>query len=410
MTASRSAHKPCFAFLGMVVSAVFLCPKSALCESVQRAEVLIYYANETAPDDAEAKNYQTIIGWLRSSAHPRHQKVAETLEQDIHVFPAAVDVEVHSLKSQLPKTVGAPNTVVITNRLCRQGKCLVWRTDWPSVRRVDLKVPSCKDRDYITKSNPLSCPDTFQSFLGQVARWFDPGKHNFVLITKSHGSTESSITTRLRIRSETISRDEVLRRALIQQDDAKPLDEGQDIGITKEEYFYILGEAGKQWGMQFTLVYPEACCSTIDDSLIAKLSSNIGCVCYNSETTSFYINLIYPDILRQMKGRKSFAGSMMSNLPSKFVLLHPREYRSHPPVAVDRLASFPMMVYFTPLALWVVWGAWMALSVLRRTRSFSLHPWLSVSTSSADRPPIAGHPLLAADGHVNYSTSPTMAE
>ena len=83
----------------------------------QPSEVFIYYANETAPEGQEAANYDTIIGWLRSTDNEKHAEIADQLEQDRRIFVAAVDVELNTLLRRLPDIENGPQAVIFTNRL-----------------------------------------------------------------------------------------------------------------------------------------------------------------------------------------------------------------------------------------------------------------------------------------------------
>src|SRR5262249_29263094 len=86
-----------------------------------RDEVFLYYANETAPDAAEARNYATMCSWFGGSTDPKHRQIADYLEEDRLLFQAAVDVEIGDL------TRGPPRALFFTNRLVRRGRCLVIR-------------------------------------------------------------------------------------------------------------------------------------------------------------------------------------------------------------------------------------------------------------------------------------------
>ena len=52
-----------------------------LAAEAERQEVLVYYANETAPDAAEAANYATIKNWLESSDLQKARTIAQSLTQ-----------------------------------------------------------------------------------------------------------------------------------------------------------------------------------------------------------------------------------------------------------------------------------------------------------------------------------------
>jgi len=93
------------------------------------ADVLIYYANETSPEGREAKNYDTLIGWLRSGDNPKHALIASQLEKDRRAFQAAVEVEIDSLSGELARMKDGPQAIVLTNRLARRGLCQIIRSD-----------------------------------------------------------------------------------------------------------------------------------------------------------------------------------------------------------------------------------------------------------------------------------------
>src|SRR5687767_1757655 len=67
-------------------------------------DVLLYYANETAPTAEEATNYDTIIGWLRGSKNPIHERTSDQLDVDRRVFAAAVDVETAEIIAEIPRS------------------------------------------------------------------------------------------------------------------------------------------------------------------------------------------------------------------------------------------------------------------------------------------------------------------
>ncbi len=92
----------CFSQVRRVVVAPLLA--AALCcgcsESRDvRPEVLIIYANETAPNAAETENLDTVIAWLQSSDNAKAREIAGQLLRDRAVFPVEVDDEIAAIRA-----------------------------------------------------------------------------------------------------------------------------------------------------------------------------------------------------------------------------------------------------------------------------------------------------------------------
>ena len=92
-----------------------------------------------------------------------------------------------------------------------------------------------------------------------MANQFAPAKHEFVLITQSHGSGKKAITPRLIVRAEETNREELLKIAAEQVESDQLPNWAGKLGISKSDYFSILEDAGARLKMRFSLVYLEAC-------------------------------------------------------------------------------------------------------------------------------------------------------
>ncbi len=102
----------------MVFAAAASFGVSVACANQQPAsEVLVHYANETAPDEHEAESWDTILAWLNSSEHAKTDEIAEQLRRDCTDFHGAVDRQIEDLHSILTRPSTAPTAVVFTNRL-----------------------------------------------------------------------------------------------------------------------------------------------------------------------------------------------------------------------------------------------------------------------------------------------------
>jgi hypothetical protein len=314
----------------------------------QKPEVLIYYANETAPDQAEGRNYETMIAWLVSSTCEKPQKCAESLRRDVRLFPAAVDLETYTIRHMLPASSSAAGAVLFTNRLVRSGKFLLFRPGWEEFQEAAFAPPQFDN--YILTSNPLCVEEVFAAVLGEVAKRFDPGRHDFVLITKSHGSKTMSLVPRLAVRHEETSREEVLD--VVEgtlPESQRPSWVGR-LGVTKERYLTVLEAAGTNQGMVFPLVVMESCDGAIDERLQARLPANVRALCVIDRYSATYINLLYGDILQQDFAHATLAGVMRRFTSTKFTMVDHAPTRS-PAVTGPRLAC---LLYYAPLAGWAL--------------------------------------------------------
>ncbi|MBY0515092.1 MAG: hypothetical protein K2P78_14460 [Gemmataceae bacterium] len=211
-----------------------------------RDEVFVYYANETAPDEAEAKNYATMQAWFRGSTDPKQRQIADYLDEDRRLFPAATDVEIGDL------TRGPARGLFFTNRLARRGTCLKVLPD--RLEPVELPFAVPPDPNYVLASNPLSKAETLAAALALAAREFPPDRHEFVLVVKSHGNAKRVITPRWAVRAEETSREEMLAVAAGTHPGPPPAWAGR-LGVGKPEFLAVLGASG----LPFALVDVEAC-------------------------------------------------------------------------------------------------------------------------------------------------------
>jgi hypothetical protein len=114
--------------------------------------VLVYYANETAPDETESHNYETFIRWLETSHVEKARNTAESLRRDMRLFRAAVDLETYTLRHMLPGSGSRAGAVLFTNRLVRSGKFLQKRTEPRHSDRSLLGLPNFSTGLYWSRS------------------------------------------------------------------------------------------------------------------------------------------------------------------------------------------------------------------------------------------------------------------
>lgn len=315
------------------------------------AEVLIYYANENAPEGKEAENYQTIVSWLRSSNDSHHLRTADQLERDSKIFRAAVDVETTEISLELPRTPSELQGIIFTNRLARDGRCLVWKEGWPQFRQMPFAVES--DENFILAANPLSQVKTLANALAFAANEFDPKNHEFVLVTKSHGSVGKAITPRLVVRADETSKDELLRVASNQNPSTEMPSWAGKLGISKSDYLTILANAHQDHGMNFSLVFMESCNAISQEIQSDHLPKNVTNLMVIKGHAN-YINIIWADELQGLSKTDRLSETLLRNRNSKFVVLGSKDFANQ--LGENPHAQkLPLGIYLVPLILWIAW-------------------------------------------------------
>jgi hypothetical protein len=172
--------------------------------------VLIYYANESAPNDVEKLNTETLIEWLKSASEPVIRQLGWKLEYHTALLPFVIDCEIATLSGVDGGGAGADfDLVVFTNRLAREGRFLYFSGE--TTRKLvvaEFSLP--KFDEPAAASNPLSQESAFEAALKAVAGRFDPTRHEFALITKSHGSASHALTTSTSVQTSQVDRKEIL--------------------------------------------------------------------------------------------------------------------------------------------------------------------------------------------------------
>lgn len=320
---------------------------SDLAAADSQRQVLIYYVNEP-----HAGIYRKLQGWTAETDDAEIRKAGERLADDLAQFPAAVQKDLEAIRASAPAHVGI---AIFTNELVREGKCQIKQIGDSEYRTVDFDRPAAEAAD--KKYHPVSDPAVMAAALAFVAGQFDPGEHNFALVTKAHGAPQLAISTLFGHVMGAESSDQLMemiaefRRAIAQHaaEDAKsdtevalnnenqgatvglldkddvldgeqggrldPMGEntlaGKALlsGMTKDVYFDTLAAANERHGMQFSLVFLEACKSQLDEQQTARLTASqpnefIG-VLYASDMTGLRYNTIdYSQMLEPVGKRK----------------------------------------------------------------------------------------------------------
>jgi hypothetical protein len=333
--------------------------------------VFVYYANETAPNAAEARNYETLIDWLGTSDNPKLQKIGQSIQGDLNKFSVIVDQELSTIKKRVAASKvgnGIP-VVIFTNRLAREGWFQVAATGEASANDVPFTVPRLRGMVY--SSNPLSHPVVFKMALAALSRHFDPETHQFILVTKSHGDGTHVLTPRVALDISSIGREPLLARLekdvadmpdisrggtldmwktgtlldtwkgetvldkemglgnedlLVNDTQAKTDNQPADkeltgpppkAGVTKASYVESILDISEATGMRFPLLFVEACRSQFDSDVLRRIGADgadIGLI-YTSDLKGLqYTTLDYEKVFDRVDSGASLASAMHQEL------------------------------------------------------------------------------------------------
>lgn len=343
----RRIRRVVFLFFLLLHGVPVLCTSAEPSED-KHAEILIYYANETALDAADSESWDTIIGWLETSDNPEVSKIADQLRRDRAEFHVAVDHDVDAFQTHLTSTKGPLSVVAFTNRLVREHKYLILR---PSQPPEESSIEPPASDSLVLAANPLARADMFARCLQEAADRFDPARHRFILVTKSHGNAKMAMTPRLVVPAEETNREELLAVAADEiADQDLPAWAARRIGVTKDEYFTALRDAGRRQGMQFALVFMESCHGVLDQTRI-RVPENVQRLYMTGNEQTEYKNVEYADLLREFDGSVAFSQLMDDALAPKF----PTLVRGEETPGTFWGSPWHVTLWWIPLAIWFAW-------------------------------------------------------
>lgn len=144
-----------------------------------RREVVVYYANESAPDAREAALIERALAAVAAAHHPISERMLAGAATNLEELPRIVDEDVEALLRHTERAV------VFTNRLAREGRALVRRGG--RAESVPFAFPRPAAGDVVGTSQPLSFPATLRAALETVLARFPAASHSLTLVVKSHG-------------------------------------------------------------------------------------------------------------------------------------------------------------------------------------------------------------------------------
>ncbi|MEZ4742017.1 MAG: hypothetical protein R3B45_06180 [Bdellovibrionota bacterium] len=307
-------------------------------------EVLIYYANETSLNKEALLNYQTLSQWLNSDSEGKGPTIAQQIWKDLKQFPAIVDQETKIIEQLAPQRKDV-KVALFTNNLSRQQNYKLYDGTSDSFKTINFPLKS--PEHYISASQPNAAPSTFQLALQEVLRNFNPQKHKFSLIIKSHGSRFFIMVPRITIRHELMSKQRLLGIVNGNEHPNKVPDWMQNMGTTREDFFNLIQKVGINYGMEFNFIFTESCKSRIGIDSSFKLPTNISMLISPSENLE-YSTIDYQQIFKteHQNPTVTIGRFLKEKLPNDFA------FRKESSSIFDR--AFP---YWSPLILLILIGS-----------------------------------------------------
>ncbi|WP_406699573.1 hypothetical protein V5E97_11990 [Singulisphaera sp. Ch08] len=272
----------------------------------------IYYSNETSLGLRRRQLVAERIEQLRLSGEELANAIADRVEGDLLTFPQTTYrqvVEIERLLRDQGVAAHLAGAVVFHNETASCGWYEVLRAGEYQSSKEPFRGATANHE--LLEASPLSSPIALSAALGEVARHFLPSDHEFILITRSHGTDVMAITPALieATLDRAIAGNAKPDGTLDDSTEPLPLDSdssnlgvydlgryflgafygiggkgmvlgGPDeakvgVGITKEKYLDLLEDSGNDLAMHYSLVFMDSCGSEIPRELSREVPRNI---------------------------------------------------------------------------------------------------------------------------------------
>lgn len=310
-----SIHAGSFFWRGLILFGIQLTLQVAA-EAGQT--VLIHYVNETSPVGQEAADYAEAIENFKRVGTDHAQRIAKNLEREPANFRTAMDAERALLIERLtPKPVSIP-VCCFDNGMARNRYFEVLHTGSAEAEQVSFDIPVFENERLA--ANPLSTPVGLHSCLAAVTKRFPTDSCNFILVVKSHGSIDFSMSIQFpRLRE--LTQFENVVKALEKPNELSAV---TPLGTTKEQFFAVLADAGKQLKMQFKAVVLESCDGVLDHQTTQSLPRNIETFYASGNRKLEFQSIDYDQMLRGLRTSDEFVDQLDVTLSKSFVRMSHR--------------------------------------------------------------------------------------
>jgi hypothetical protein len=267
-------------------------------QDATKPAVLVYIVNETAPNALEARNIAVLASWFEAFGTDAAQRMSGTITEDLRLFQTAADRDVSEIKAGVLSLDGSPqpvSAVIFSNRLAKRQAFEYFRAGLDQ-EFGEGQFPLVDDPHFMAGSNPFATEANFRIALNLVAGMFDPNAHRFVLVTKSHGSSQSLMRPKVLLDTSKLSEAEFQKRlarvptseGILDSSQAKTLESGarmgkenyeqafelEAVGLSKERFAAAMLDLSASRGLRFDVVFGFSCRSQLDTRLATELRSS----------------------------------------------------------------------------------------------------------------------------------------
>lgn len=317
---------------------------------VNSEQVLIYYGNETTEEAAASKNYVVLLAALRNYGGRDGQAIADEIDEDTRLSPAATRAESHALLQSCGRLHA--NIAVFTNELVASRRFLFCRAgshDADSLSFADVAAAS----DNLLNLTPLSRPEYLQAALARVASLFPDRPVNAFLFTHSHGGIGMALMPR--VSAEVADFDSATLQRIWELRSSSP-DWAALKGTTKLDYWRVLAEVSRTYGMRFALIFRQACESGLDSlAEYRMIPETVGLIVHTAMADLPTGKIDYASLVSDAEAAPDLTRALAGNLTAQGMHVDSKGTLLYWLVPIY-LWSLPPMLFFLPLVLWIGWA------------------------------------------------------
>jgi len=302
--------------------------------AASKKQVLVYIANE--PNAVAGRR---VAAWLSQDAEKK--QLTDWLKQDIEKFPALVEREINEIKRHTPVENGV---AIFTNKLLREGVFLSKTAGDGRVNRVAFN----SDSQLEILSQPLTDAEVIRALAKNLATAFPTKDHQFLVISKSHGTDKYVMATVMGQLFNAKTKKEAFE--IIEKNGAKAKSvaaaqkkEGilgdnfagdtlgdsftgdtlggklLTTGLTKEGFFQSLQTDDSLGQLEIPLLFLESCRSQLDAAQVQELKGKqagalIGSLYTSDKTGLRFTTINYPQLFQQAQQHGSLTEGFVKYL------------------------------------------------------------------------------------------------
>lgn len=302
--------------------------------AASKKQVLVYIANE--PNAVAGRR---VAAWLSQDAEKK--QLTDWLKQDIEKFPALVEREINEIKRHTPVENGV---AIFTNKLLREGVFLSKTAGDGRVNRVAFN----SDSQLEILSQPLTDAEVIRALAKNLATVFPTKDHQFLVISKSHGTDKYVMATVMGQLFNAKTKKEAFE--IIEKNGAKAKSVaaaqkkegilgndftadtlGNDFtgdtlggkllttGLTKEGFFQSLQTDDSLGQLEIPLLFLESCRSQLDAAQVQELKGKqagalIGSLYTSDKTGLRFTTINYPQLFQQAQQHGSLTEGFVKYL------------------------------------------------------------------------------------------------